>query len=1169
MSHLLYNTSFDVKSMPETIDDAIRLGIKTDSIGNYIFIVPTGKIVRHIKNKIIFEYHNATGKPLTTLNVFTLQTFVKFIFDKFEDSYKYHLVSDAYRLALFEEAAENAQLKFFSPHPKKLSSNLLKRLTEVVMGLKEDGILPQHFEKNIQKAMLDEAFELELARMTDIYALYSAYELIQENKFLDLPGMISLLTRWLNAIPETDLLADKIFTDKPLILAEGFTEFKMPELNFLSTFAQTKVPFAVNIEYDDRTGPLYTILEDSISRLNNVGFGLKETRNDSSETKNQITEFLKHNLFSNQPDISKDLSSIIRIHASYSRLDEVRNIARMVKHLILKEGYQPAEICVAMRSPNHYSELFREVFFTHQIPANITDRYELAKSPVSVGVISLLELVINGFRFEDLVKVIKNPFISISYDDGTAIDADNLIATAIALRIRGGSRYGKQNWQKRISDAIKALSQRIDILGADEFSENFEIIKAEQELVKLKKASEDFNLIAEYLNFDIKSLSPDEFAHVIVNHILERFHIISNIDHLLEVSLNSGIENKGIKSNEIMENAEKSAKSLGGIIQIVDEMKYVLNDRFSSRKFRFEDLADRFKTSISGAKYQTFEKIGYGVTVTTIEQTRRIPYKVMILCGAIDGEFPVAYKPETFLGMELPDTEIRHILSERIQFYQLLTNAPDFLNSNEKRIFITYPKTSDDRDLVRSPFVDNLIKITTMEEDGNVHDLQKLSSANEADELNDVEKKQLASIPWINSIASEADLQDYYGVNLVTELAEQTPATDYKENIPDKYEFNYIKRSLLTLPPKSEKVKIDFDKMPADIIEKIEKYNSHSFSVTELELYASCPYKFFLRYIIGLGEPEEMKLMLSPIEKGVLMHSALYIFYSRLQKSDSISVNSEPILDCKTPGLPLAIPVYLNEYMFDDYRTMFRNIVTDLLNEIRFEHPFFTFEEEFILGIDGRGGLADIWMKEEFKRLRAGWASVPVLFEFSFGMKSSKGKASIPAIEIADGIKIKGKIDRIEIDNSGEERSFIIADYKTSDGGLPTNTSIMQGKKFQVPLYIIATRQILMEHYQSDIKSGGGVYYILNPKYKAEDNKADAMKCILVPRDTKLSVLYGEKKSSSVLKKEEVLEYILNDSVESAIGIVKRIRNGEFDVEPDKTACTYCSFGSICRIKDR
>ena len=108
-----------------------------------------------------------------------------------------------------------------------------------------------------------------------------------------------------------------------------------------------------------------------------------------------------------------------------------------------------------------------------------------------------------------------------------------------------------------------------------------------------------------------------------------------------------------------------------------------------------------------------------------------------------------------------------------------------------------------------------------------------------------------------------------------------------------------------------------------------------------------------------------------------------------------------------------------------------------------------------------------------------------------------------------------------------------------------------------------------MEHYQSDIKSGGGVYYILNPKYKAEDNKADAMKCILVPRDTKLSVLYGEKKSSSVLKKEEVLEYILNDSVESAIGIVKRIRNGEFDVEPDKTACTYCSFGSICRIKDR
>lgn len=1169
MSHLLYNTAFDVKSIPETIDDAIRLGIKTDSIGNYIFIVPTGKIVRHIKNKIIFEYHDATGKPLTMVNVFTLQTFVKFIFDKFEDSYRYHLVSDAYRLALFEEAAENAQLKFFSPHPKKLSSNLLKRLTEVVMGLKEDGILPSHFEKNIEKAILDNAFELELARMTDIYALYSAYEQILENKYLDLPGMISLVTRWLNAFPETDMLADKIFRDKPWILAEGFTEFKMPELHFLSTFAQTKVPFAVNIEYDDRTGPLYTILEDSITRLNKIGFGLKETRSDSSETKNQITEFLKHNLFSNQPDISKELSSIIRIHASYSRLDEVRNIARMVKYLILKENYQPAEICVAMRSPNHYSELFREVFFTHQIPANITDRYELAKSPVSVGVVSLMELVINGFRFEDLVKVIKNPFISISYKDGSAIDADNLIATAIALRIRGGSRYGKQNWQKRISDAIKALSQRIDALGADEFSENFEIIKAQQELVKLKKASEDFNLIAEYLDFDVKSLSPDEFAHVIVNHLLDRFHIISNIDHLLEVSLESGIENKGIKSNEIMENAEKSAKSLAEIIQIVDEMKYVLNDRFSTRKFRFEDLADRFKTSISGAKYQTFEKIGYGVTVTTIEQTRRIPYKVMILCGAIDGEFPVAYKPETFLGMELPDTEVRHILSERMQFYQLLTNAPEWLNSGEKRIYITYPKTSDDRDLVRSPFVDNLIKITTMEEDGNILDLQKLASINESDTLDDAEKMQLESVLWLNSIASEADLQDYYGANLTAELAGQTSGKDYKEHIPDKYEFNYIHRSLLSLPPRSEKVKIDFEGMPVDIKEKIEQYNSHSFSVTELELYASCPYKFFLKYIIGLGEPEEMKLMLSPIEKGVLMHSALYLFYSRLQKSDSISLNSEPIMDCKTPGLPLAIPIYLTEDRFDEYRIMFRNIVTDLLNEIRFEHPFFTFEEEFILGIDGKGGLADIWMKEEFKRIRDGWSSVPVLFEFSFGMKSSIGKPYIPAIEIADGIKIKGKIDRIEIENTGAERSFIIADYKSSGAGLPSNTSIIQGKKFQVPLYIIATRQILKEHYQSDMKSGGGVYYILNPKWDQKDQKSIAMNCILVPRGTKLSELYGEKKSSSVLTKDQNLEDILNGSVESAIEIVEKIRNGEFDVVPEKSACTYCSFGSICRIKDR
>ncbi|MBI3259745.1 MAG: PD-(D/E)XK nuclease family protein, partial [Ignavibacteriae bacterium] len=1060
--------------------------------------------------------------------------------------------SESYRLALIEEAAETAELRFFAKSGDSISPATLERLANIIFGLKEDGITPENLKEDITST--DEFSDLDLPRLRDIHALYSKYEyLLGEMLFdkADIPGELL-------AINQREFLQSQPTSN--IVYCEGFSEFKLPEVQFLELFAQSETPFAVMMDYSDQNGPLFGNLKETQEKLINAGFGFEiidavpkfnERTPPGERSFTPLAAYLRRWLFNTELQITHiGFSNSFSVLAADTRSDEVRMIAKLIRHLNLQKNIPLSEICVAIRQPELYSGLLREMFAAYSIPANITDRFPLAKSPIAIAVFALLDIVVRGYRREDIHRALQSPYLQLTrIENGKtiSIDAANLYTVALKLRITGGERYlGKMGWQRRLDDAISKYGTRLKQLERDIYVDEIEIQTLRRDLEAIQKANRDFYALCKLLPDIKRNLAPKEFFEIVSKNIIENLKIRENIitfyDHIKQYASDNNSE-----FMKLAEEVEKDARSLVELLTITEEMTVVDKRRNPKITRSLSDYSKRLRTSALAAKYQVREKSKYGVTVTSLEQTRGIPFQVTIICGLIDGEFPQAYTPETFLGKELPDTEERFIKAERMLFYQSISNNPQKLETGEKLVYLTYPQNQDNRENVRSPFVDALLKVTSLKDDYRVFDIPKLSRASFKDELSDSEAMQWKELEWLEAVCSREETLVY----LSTEKE-----IDYSEIISELGigdTLKYIERARL-ISTESYAHGLQNKHLTEEQRLKLIKRQSEAFSISEIEKYSACPYQYFADKIINLEEKRKVESWLSPIEKGTLFHQVLYRFYHELQ---------EHIRDEIKDTLNI-LPVKLNPAFRDEYKERVFRIANEEFSILEFNHPFFELEKEDLLGSSGKIGKLERWLDAECERVEAGWGFAPALFEYSFGIKSKHGDTR-PAVQVSEKLLIRGKIDRIELSFQEDGWKFIIADYKT--GHHATNSDVKKGESFQMPMYLETAKTLLKEE-GIDAEPEAAVYYLLNPKFEKKKKRYETHAFQLLPNESHLKGDLSASAKSQLVESAETRDQIIQQSIELAEEITANIGAGNFPVKPTKMVCEYCSYKAICRIKE-
>jgi ATP-dependent helicase/nuclease subunit B len=213
-------------------------------------------------------------------------------------------------------------------------------------------------------------------------------------------------------------------------------------------------------------------------------------------------------------------------------------------------------------------------------------------------------------------------------------------------------------------------------------------------------------------------------------------------------------------------------------------------------------------------------------------------------------------------------------------------------------------------------------------------------------------------------------------------------------------------------------------------------------SPTRLERWADCPHRHLIEDLLRAAPVEnpEDNLMITPLDKGSLVHAALEDFLLR--------VLDRPLADRPKPGQPwtiddLALLLQIGSAFCDQYEA--RGLVGRRI--------FWTRDRRRILN-----DLEATLLLDSAHRMTHG--TTPMFAELGFGFIDE----SIDAVEVAlaDGrtLRVRGRIDRVDLAADG---TIHVVDYKTgsyhqSFKDLLAGDPVGGGTKLQLPIYGLAGR---------------------------------------------------------------------------------------------------------------
>ena len=287
-----------------------------------------------------------------------------------------------------------------------------------------------------------------------------------------------------------------------------------------------------------------------------------------------------------------------------------------------------------------------------------------------------------------------------------------------------------------------------------------------------------------------------------------------------------------------------------------------------------------------------------------------------------------------------------------------------------------------------------------------------------------------------------------------------------------------------------------------------------TFSASALETFADCPVKWLVDRLL---DPFELEPDPEPLVRGSYAHAVLEATYSRLRERtgsakvtpDSLATAEEILLEALREKQP-EFRISPKETRF---RTAVRRLEFDLLRHLRREAE--------------RGGSFE-----------------PRDLELAFGMPD----AELPALELGDGVQIRGKIDRVDT----WDGYALVTDYKSGKKAYPV-ARWEPDRRMQAALYMLAVRELL------GLEPAGGVYLPLG----ATERKDSKPRGLLL-KD--VAGQMGDELAANDMKDAEEVREELDRVRERVREIASRMRSG--DVKPCPDTCAWnggCSYPSICR----
>ncbi len=955
---ILSKKKFDYVDLEKLVDEIIAKK-KTNEI---LIIVPTNRKARSLSR---FFLENSEGKSLSNFNIHTLSTLSNLLFKELFNN-EYFILDDATAIIKLKKIFSELELKYF-PNNQDVTQGILFEIKNVMSEFKKKGITVELLRKDLEFLSGSERNKAE-----DLILIYDRYqsECFNENLF-ELGDIYKIITE---VSKENFILSFKeLFPDVNTLLVEGFDELSSLEIKIINYVFDLVPKSFIRFDVNKNNPELFSHPLKTVTKLHNIGFD--EVIVSHNQSSHSFIEIVKNNLFTIKPEI-QPVDVRLYLYPAQNRIDEISFIAKKIKKLIKESNYETKDICVVFNQISNYTSIINEIFVDYNIQYNLTDRYLLSNAPPVVSLINFLEILENNFYYKNIFRALSGEWISLP-----EIDSNNLLQVSANLKLISGL----ENWERKINNII----EEIELNAESDFNylPKDSYLKAKQDIQTIAKILEPFN----------SRLSPKEFLDKI-NHLIIQLEIVS----------------KAINNHESY--VEKNTRGLTEFVEMLFNIIEILEIEYGDQRNNLSFYLEKIRSASQFTRYNIKENPG--VLITSVDEIRGLKFKVLILGGIVDGEFPTRYSPEIFIPDKYKILEEGHLSKERYRFYQALSVA-------EEQIILTYPKSKENSELTPSSFLNDLKSVVEIEKiDSFDYDFTVCSS---------YEIKKNMSIKSLEKLDSPI-LAEHH-INLSKVIKNSKIDFQRRNNPFDNSEFNGY-------------LDVNNDK---DVRDYFESFSSkQSYSSSKLENYVKCPFQYLLKNVLKLQPYKEPIEEVEAFEIGTLVHSILYEFYTEIQKKNLIIENC-------------------TDEQFEVLLDLIFQIAEKKVNKENFTNSFSFFELEKILGINGNKKFSILYrfLEEERKPKNE---FIPLLFETKFGKYSDFQDVQF------NGINLQGIIDRIDINKN--KKLFSVIDYKLRGKSI-TKDDITEGIALQLSLYLYAAKQLLKAEFNESYEPFSAEIYSL------------------------------------------------------------------------------------------
>jgi len=923
--------------------------------------------------------------------------------------------------------------------------------------LKDACLSPEQMDHILSDTKI--AKKVHLQKLKDLLSLWKAYEKrLQDLGWYDESDVMT---------SAYELVKDSIYLKQtPKTIIYGFYDFNIVQRQLLQACLNEKETI-VFLPYEPTHA--FEYVKPTLNWLKDNGF--KETSIEIPETnkRSQLLDHLCHHLFNDGKPVEIP-PDVIQIVSAPGEPREVREVIREILRASQEKEIAFHEMGVLLRVPEEYSRLFRETFDGLGINPYLRDGLPLNETQAGRSLLMLLNIIKRNFsrqsviEFATFAKLLSDRFSARKEFPLTPSQWD-------AISIHAGIVEGQKEWEERLDRLRESWIKKGEGEEEGEGRRRFhkgDVVAIDQLIRFIKELFKYLQQLEASNNWNGKATA-----------LLDAF------DGLVEQDEESIIVKQGVK--------RLSELDLTGIHPSQADFSRLVEEVLQ------EDV-------IPTGKFQR-----NGPTVVNLMTARGVPFKTVIIPGMAEKYFPPLIRQDAILldherkilnrslggkkNEPLPLKAEGRLDEERLLF-RLAVGAA------KEKLILSFPRieVGTGKERLPSSFLLASVKALT----GESTDFQKFERF-----------PGFVRIP-LSEIAVRSPEKALDEVEFDISIAQQKLEEKKAEALLYLRELSpFFGRGLLLESSRwGKRIFTGYEgilssKEALQVLREGYSIFKKSISPTRLEAYASCPYQYLLSVIMGieaLTEPEK-EATINPVDKGTLVHSILYEFFTDLKKERGSSLQLEQ----------------------KDLERLL-----EIANK-----KFIEFEQ---MGVTGYSMLWEVEKRnildnlvDFFNEELNDTEFIPTYFEVRYGMKNLGFQESeistedpIPLKLAEKTVNLRGRIDRIDLTKDGKRAR--VKDYKTGKVSAKPN-DFQGGRTLQLPLYLYAARQLLGRiHKYIEVESAE--YYFL--------------------KSGKPVGFEGSELKAKEAKLQEIMKTIAGS-----------IEDGVFIAVPDGQ-CRYCEFKIIC-----